>query len=107
MKPSEELSAVCFDEINTSDQRDLDIKYDTFIPLSKEANIFFVRTLTNADLKMPAYILNDGVYDKIQFNDIIYLLKKLGLKILAMIFFSIFIIFTSLCFALFGNGRHC
>ena len=30
MKPSEELSAVCFDEINTSDLRDLNIKYDKF-----------------------------------------------------------------------------
>ena len=45
--------------------------------------MFFVRSLTTPDFKMTAYILNDGVYDKILFNDIIYQLENLGLKILA------------------------
>ena len=49
----------------------------------KEPAYFFVRSLTNLDLKMPAYILNDGVYDKVLFNDIIYVLENLGLKVLS------------------------
>ena len=86
MKQSEELSAICFDEINTSDLGDLDVKYDTFIPPNKLANMLFVRSLINADLKMPVYILNNGAYEKVLLFDVIYVLENVGLKILSQTF---------------------
>ena len=52
MKPTEEISAVCYDEINLSEKADCDLKYDLYIPPYKEANIFFVRSFTNQLLKI-------------------------------------------------------
>ena len=71
MKQSEKLSAVCYDEINLSDLGDLDIKYDLFIKPANEANMFFVRSLTNEKLKMPVYTIHNSAYDKATFMDIL------------------------------------
>ena len=67
--------------INVKQRSDLDIKYEIFVPGHKEANIFFVRSLINSDLKMPTYMLHDSAYEYWLFMDILTLLEKLGLKI--------------------------
>ena len=83
MKPTEEISAVCYDEINLSEKADCDLKYDLYIPPYKEANIFFVRSFTNQLLKMPCYILHDSAYTKPTYMEILRVLENLGLKVVS------------------------
>ena len=82
MKPLEELSAVCYDEINLSEQGSLDMRYDLYIKDAKEANMLFVRSLINPDLKMPFHLQYDSAYSKETFLEIIRTLQALGLKVL-------------------------
>ena len=83
MNTHEELTAVCYDEINLCERGNWDSKYDLYIPPYKEANIFFSRSIVNKSIKMPVYVLHDSPYTKPKFMEIISVLESLGLKLVS------------------------